>query len=164
SVKAVAEQLGVARGTIVRWLRLAGIRQRDRSEAMRLRMSKTSPAERTALASAAHDAIRGHRKSPDELARRAVGYSRTRCKQGRFERDFAVLLDRLGARYSAEHAIERYNIDFMIGRLAVEVCRSKGNPLRRGHFAKKLEYLGDVHIPVLTIWCKPNEPPRLVDA
>lgn len=58
SVKAIAEHFKVGRPAIVRRLKEAGLKPRNRSEGMYARMARTTPEERKRLASAAHKAIR----------------------------------------------------------------------------------------------------------
>jgi very-short-patch-repair endonuclease len=112
SVKALAERYGVARTAIVSGFARVGLKQRNRSGAMYLRMSRTSAAERAALSKAAHDAVRGSKVSEDALARKA------RSRQGRaisvYETIVHDALAAAGISAVLNYAVGKYMIDVAI--------------------------------------------------
>jgi hypothetical protein len=121
SVKAIAESLGIARSGVQSRLKMAGIKTRSRSESMVLRMAQTSAEERQRLSSAAHAAVRGKRRTADELRLRARNAERTLRQAGRGEAEFASMLRDLGIETTPQLAIDRYNVDLAHGAVAVEI-------------------------------------------
>jgi hypothetical protein len=124
SVLSLARKYGIARGSIVRRIILAGGTIRGRSDANRIRMEREGVEGRKMLTKAAHDAVRGIKCTADELNRRAE----RRCRLiGHGERELFELLTSVGLPAEAQRPCGKYNIDIAVGpSIAVEVC-SMGN-------------------------------------
>src|SRR5690625_14678 len=155
SVKAIADHVGKSRGYVVESLKSIGITPRNRSEAMYHRMANTDPIERKRLVKAANIAASGPRKESD-LKTIAKGRQATMSKQGIGERAFQKLLDLRDVLYVPEKAVGRYNIDFVIGNLAVEVYRSYANPTGIIRNMEKIEHLRNIGMSALYIWKRPG--------
>jgi very-short-patch-repair endonuclease len=144
SEKSLAKSNSVSRDVIHRILVANGTPIRTMSAAMYARMARTSPEERSRVAAASHDAIRGTKRSKDELVRRAntraLCYERT---VSIYEDIFAKMLQTRGAEFSRQSPIGPYNSDFSIGSVAVEIYGGGwhfyGRHLARAK--KRLDYL-----------------------
>ena len=136
SVKAIAEQLGISRSVIVRLLNSAGIQQRNRSEAMYLRMSQTSPEERKRLALAANIAKRGLPNSTEMLQKRALAKSRF---IGKYEKEFIDALSSAGIPTFPQEPFLSYNLDIGCGNIAVEIHTQISSPLTSKHIKKLMK-------------------------
>jgi transposase-like protein len=152
SVKAIATQLDVDRNVIHRLLLRAGIKPRNRSESMYLRMSKATEYERQQLSDAAHKAVKGKLKGEVELHNRALGYQRTCCKQGGGEEIFAKWLKARGLKPTMQLAVGRYNLDVACHPLDIEIHISATNPLKSKHLLERSQYLNSQGWSVLFVW------------
>ena len=138
SVLALAKKHGVCRNVVVRWLMEAGCKIRNRSEGMYTRMAKATPEERQALSAAAHDAVRGMKRTHDELVKRALRQSRD---IGFGEVEIADACRDRGWEVDPQWPVDVYNIDVGVDkRVAVEVS---------GHGARistltKMHHLSDL--------------------
>lgn len=126
---ALARAYGVERIAIRRRILNAGIQPRGVSEANRIRMQRLSPNDRSALAAAAHAAVRGKPRTDSELATRARTSQQSGRYIGRYEQDLVALLRVRGLEPIAQHAEGRYNIDIAIHPIAVEVHTQSAMPL-----------------------------------
>lgn len=127
SVKAIAEELNTSRNVITRILNEAGIQQPNRSEAMFIRMSKTTGQERQQITRAAHDAVRGKSQSFDHRCKIAVArcINQTEYFFGPGEKEFKEILADRGIEAVGQFPCEIYNIDFLVmGNVAVELTRT----------------------------------------
>ena len=144
SENAVAKRFGVARAVIRRHLNQAGVHVRTQSEAETLKWSQMAPEQREQQYEAAHFAATGRRPSADELQARAVVRQKnpSECFIGVGESDFGQFLQSRHIRFEYQAPIEGYNIDFLIGRVAVEItsarCRYAPNNAREIKRAKHL--------------------------
>lgn len=148
SVKAIAEELNTSRNVITRILNESGIKQANRSEAMFIRMSKTSAHERQQLTRAAHDAIRGKSQTLDHRCKIAA----TRCINqteyffGPGEEEFKEILTQRGIEFVRQYPVEVYNLDFLVcGNVAVELTTKCPNrfitdPYQLSRIKKLAEY------------------------
>ncbi len=129
SVKALAAAHGVARAVVRRWLIEAGEGPRGRSEAMNVRQGRMSPAERSNLARAAHDAVRGVEQSEEH--RRRIALSRELSGYGGPTSAGTDWLCRelahLGIEHIREKAVGRYNLDIALSASSVAVEVLGGN-------------------------------------
>jgi len=149
SEKQIADQLGVGRDVIRRRLLEAGITPRNRSEVMFHRMAATTAEERRRLAKAAHDAVRGVRRSEDELIKRAQAQTR---RIGEGEHTLLQLLEQRGVAPIHQMPVYKYNVDLAIPPVAVEVFRDAANPALRGAHQSKAKYLLDHHWAIVWVW------------
>lgn len=153
AVKTLAQERGVPRAAVRRWLMEAGVPVRDRSAAMYARMAVTPPEERARLAAAAQEARRGSRDTPDTQARRALFNGREHRLVGVGEDEAADALARLGVTVERQVPVGPYNLDLASGRVAIEVHRNTNYPLRFPALAKRAAYLHEEGWAVLYIWC-----------
>lgn len=125
STNALAKSYGVARHAIDRRLRAAGIEPRGQVDANRLSFSTRSPDEIRRNIAAAQDAVRGVKRSPEEMIRRAQVRERSprwiADHTSALEMQFGRWLDERGVSYVPQKAVGPYNIDFACGAVAVEI-------------------------------------------
>ena len=144
SVKKIAEHLGCNRSVIIQRLKENGIIQRNRSESMFLRMEQTSPEERQRLSAAAHNAIRGKKKTIKELRKRAIGKQNIKYSSP-IELELIKHFRDLGIEVIPQKAIGVYNIDiaFAHAPIAVEVFGGHWHTVGRHakRFRKRLDYI-----------------------
>ncbi len=154
SVKALAESLGISRGPVQAWLTEAGVATRNRSDAMYQRMANTSPEGRAALASAAHDAVRGVKRTAASLetlarSRELKGFN----KRSPGELKLAEMLRAQGLDVVHEKAVGKYNVDLAAGSVGVEILG--GSWHRTKPHGERLRYLLDCGWDVIYIWVDP---------
>lgn len=145
SEKALAVAFGVSRPVIRRRLLEHGIKPRNRSEGMFARMARTSPEDRSRLAEAAHAAVRGKRRTWDELLLRA----KTREKTGQYVVKTEMILmnwfQARGATCTPQKAVGRYNVDIALYEppIAVEVRYSRwpGCSRPKNHIQRTVDLL-----------------------
>ena len=153
SEKALAEAFGVSRTAIRPRLLSAGVQPRGRSEGMYARMARTSPEERSRLADAAHDAVRGKAKTDDFLRERALGVERAGADWGNAsaaEAMFGRMLCDAGHAVIHQKAVGPYNVDLATGSVAVEVLG--GGWHRSKLHGERLRYILDAGWDVVYIW------------
>ena len=122
SEKGLADELGITRGPIRRHLLEAGVQPRGRSEAETLRWTQMTSGQRAAQVAAAHAAVLGTKKSPADLAARAIH------KQQNWtglitpsEATLRQMLDERGLPTVPQQAIGPYNCDLGAFPVAVEI-------------------------------------------
>lgn len=161
SVKKLAEHFNIARSGIVLRLQESGIIQRGRSESMVLRMSQTSPEERARLASAAHAAVRGVRRSEEEMIARAKA-NESRKTGSRTEEICLEMLTARGLVCTPQKAIGRYNIDIAVEGPSIAVDIFGGNWHAYGRHAarylQRVEYILDQGWFPVVIWVTGSAP------
>lgn len=141
SEKSVAKSLHVDRGSIRRMLIRNGVKRRNRSESMFTRMSFASPEERQAISKAAHDAVRGMKRTKNELIRRALTRQIGGQYIGRGEKELNQWLIERGLETIPQMAVNSCNIDIAIPPVAVELLITSSDPMKRFYDRKKIEYL-----------------------
>jgi hypothetical protein len=151
SEKALSIELNATRGMIRRVLITSGITPRNRSAAMYQRMANATPKERSKLAEKAHDAVRGKKRSSEELIKRAISKQELMTYLGKGEEQLKNWIIERGEKVVPQLAFDRYNIDLAVGPVAVELLIGSINPLVRGD-AKKIEYLCRHGWSVLYVW------------
>lgn len=154
SVKALAEQFGVSRNVIVQRLHSAGIKQRNRSESMYLRMSQTSLEERKRLTQAAHIAKRGCKNSPEMLHKRALAQKRF---IGAFEQEFIDAISAAGISVYPQEPFLSYNLDIGCGNIAVEIHTQTASPLAAKHCEKLMNCVNSGKS-MIYVWIDPRRP------
>lgn len=155
SVLAMANRYGVARNVVTRWLDDVGLPVRTASEAMKIRMAKLSPPERSALAEAAHAAVRGSTRT--DAACQRVALTKERVQYGGTPSPGESALCKWLSEQSIEHerqrAVGRYNIDVVIpaANIAVEILGGNWHASKPIH-AIRTPYLLSQGWHVLFIW------------
>lgn len=152
SVKALSEFFNISRTAIIPRLRRAGIRPRNRSEAMYLRMAQTTSEEKARLAEKAHDAVRGKPKSFKAAAKQAKKKQLTHSQVGKGEYLLASWLEERGLSPVLQEAVGKYNIDISCCPVAVELLVNASNPFARATDRKKIEYLTNRNWTVIYVW------------
>lgn len=125
STNALAKSYGVSRQVIDRRLRAAGVEPRSQAEANRLSVSKRSPEENARNAVAAHDAVRGKKRTEAEMLLRAQvrerSYAWKEDHTSALELRFARWLTALDVPFVPQKAIGPYNVDLACAGVAVEI-------------------------------------------
>lgn len=128
SALSISKRLGVSRGVIKRILAENGQFIRNQSAAMYKRMEQTSAEERKRLVQAAHDAIRGTKRT--DATQRKAAISREKCPSeyhiGRGEKELASALEAKAFTVFRQKAIDVFNIDILFNTIAVEVKFTTG--------------------------------------
>ena len=135
SVKAISEELHIARHAIGLRLKNRGITPRNRSESMYNRMNQTPPEERKRLAEAANKAKRGKPNTPEMLHRRALAHKRF---IGVFEQEFIDAISAAGIPVTPQLPFLSYNLDICCGNIAVEIDTQGGIPTHKPHTMKRI--------------------------
>lgn len=109
---------------------------------------------------AAHKAVKGSKRTEEDLRRRAIGKELIPPKYSRWELLFRDFLISRGIQFAPSKAIGKYNVDFAIGdSIAVELFggafHSMGRAAARLH--KRMEFLINNGWNVYIIWCLSNE-------
>lgn len=143
SVQQIARHHGVDRITIRRRLVEQGVQPRGRSDAMYTRMAALAPEQRKQLASAAHEAIRGVKRPRHVLlaaaAQRESGGRKVNIGPG--EEIFTRFLSDRGIEYRFQAACDIYNIDILVGSVAVELTGCPNRYRARPDFARRTEQI-----------------------
>ena len=116
----IAAKTGISEGAIGRYLSELGIPlANNRSEAMSQRLIRLGANGRSKLTEAAHNAVRGMRRTIHDLTRRAAGREKS-GKTGSITEDaFFDMLTKSNFSCVPQKAVGKYNIDFTIANLAV---------------------------------------------
>ena len=109
---------------------------------------------------AAHDAVRGMKRTIEDLEKRAIGKEKTPPKMSRWESWFAEWLTSQGIEFTFNKAFGKYNFDFAIGdSVAVELYggafHSDGRAAARLH--DRMTYILNRGWNVYIIWCLSKE-------
>lgn len=147
SVLSLSKEFGHQRFTIQRWIERAGGTVRNRSEAMFQRMATTSAEERQSLSRAAHDAVRGVKRSDEELRKRAIA-KKQMIGHGEPELLEAILVNHLPA--EGQRPCGKYNIDIAVGDCVAVELVTQGN-LRITRLPQRSKYLRDHGFCVITV-------------
>lgn len=125
STNALARSYSVSRQAIDRRLRAAGVEPRRQVEANRLSVSQRTPEENARNVAAAHDAVRGMKRTSAEMLLRAQVRERSQAWKddhtSALELRFGRWLDERGVPYIRQKAIGPYNVDFACDHVAVEI-------------------------------------------
>ena len=156
----LAAHFGVCRLTVSKRLTANGIPKRSWSDTQRINASRHSPEERKQQAEAAHAAVRGKKRSFDELCLRA----RTRQSQGRMSPAEILLADWLwkrGIDCIPQEAIGPYNADLGAAPVSVEV--NVGNfhatGRHRDRCATRSRYILDQGWNLVIVWISERRHP-----
>jgi very-short-patch-repair endonuclease len=147
----LSNRFGIARSGIRPRLLAAGVEIRDASEAQKVRVQRMTPEERQAQTRAAHDAVRGTKQSIEYLLKRA----QSRESKGLCDSPGELfLLGELAARGLTaipQKAIGKYNVDFAVAPIAVEVLGG-GWHMQKRHHAVRTPAILNTGWHLLFIW------------
>lgn len=143
SVLAISERYGIDRGKVVKLIRAAGRTQRGRGESSIVRMSKMSKAEKLALSEAAHDAVRGSKRSQAGLESAAL--SKSGAHMSEYERIVHGHLAAAGYLPQPNHPVGKWNVDIALPDELVAIEVDGGNwhttPRKAAYDAAKEQFL-----------------------
>lgn len=159
SVQAISNILKIQRRTINKTLYENGIKHRNRSESMYNRMKHTSVEERCLLTKKANLTIKGTHPIHTEKTIHAMACGRFKNLStiGTGETQFKEWIDKFGYGNIPQFPIGHYNIDIMIGNLAVEIHNCTTNPIKLPKIKKRIKYLLNSGFHVIYIWITPKK-------
>jgi very-short-patch-repair endonuclease len=160
---AAARAHGYDRATIRRVLLEHSVAPRGRHEASLLRMSRLTPEERSALAAAAHEAVRGRVQPDAERRKRALAGEVGQTNRSEAERIFERWLVERGLRPTPQKAIGRYNADLAVESVAVEILGGGWHGQKARHGART-KYILDAGWHVVFVWVDGFKWPLLPEA
>lgn len=156
SEKHLAECFGHSRNVIRRILTENGVAPRNRSEGMLARMKRTPPEERQRLASRAHAAVRGVRRTRKELLQRARTREAKRLGTDKSERLLESWLQERGITCMPQKAIGPYNVDLAIAEppIAVEGFGGRWHVYNRyrSRFLRRAKHIRRAGYTQVIIW------------
>jgi very-short-patch-repair endonuclease len=122
-VSGIAKHLGIDCSTppIMRIIQSVRGTPRNRSEQQFARMARSTPEQIAYLTSAAHSASRGRIASDESVRKTAKGKEGKIHSRSKWEAFVLNLLNESGLDFVISKAVNRYNIDFAVGSVAVEV-------------------------------------------
>lgn len=129
AVKPIADMIGVSRSTINLCLADLGLKKPTLSEGNIRASSKMSKQERKDRAKNAGIALRLSGQAQSSSDRKAVSHQKTGFYIGIGEAQVSEYLDRKGLVNTPQFAWNGYNIDIMVGNLAVEIHNSTSDPI-----------------------------------
>lgn len=108
---------------------------------------------------ACHDAIRGSKRTLNDLEKRAKGKELKPPKMSRWEELFSRILTDKGIPFVYSKAVGKYNLDFAIGSVAVELYGGAFHATGRAaaRLQDRMEFLINNGWNVYIIWCLSNE-------
>lgn len=157
SVLALARRYGVSRGVIDRRLRAAGVEKRSASEQNTISAARQTKAERLTRAAAAHRAKRGRAPRESTLTRAAATRERRARVESEGERRMLLWLEKRFEVVGIQTAVKRYNVDFTIPPLAVELLGGEWHARKRRH-ARRTKAILDAGWHLLFAWDTPTYP------
>ena len=118
----VASRLGTGRTYIIRTLEQNGIELRNHREQQIERIKYSTKEQRLAWSHASHIAATGRKKTEKEIEQAAkTRFERGVCSSSRYEDELAFLFLERGISFVQQFPVGRYNCDFVIQSVAVEV-------------------------------------------
>ena len=161
SLKQASKRLGYGRRALQLQMTKAGFTPRNRSEAMFVRMSRTSATERQRLSAAAHEAVRGKRQT-DQHRIRVAKTKETTIVPTRTEGKMLAMLRSRGLGCIPQKAIGRYNVDVAVTEPPIAVEIFGGNWHSGGHhrrmFPKRADYILDLGWSLMIVWDQTRDP------
>ena len=158
SVLECSTLLGVGRNPIAVELRRRGIEPRGSHDAAVLRYAGTTVEERAAITAAANVAARGRKARPDEAVKRALTNERSPKPMSVHEAQFARLLDAQRVEWQREIACGPYNIDFIVGPVAVEILGGSWHAQKTARHARRSEHILNAGWTLCYVWSTVNWP------
>lgn len=152
SVLKMASVLGVSRPTIVRCIKELGLDIRGGSEANKIRFAKCSRDYIQKLTKKAHDAVRGKKRTCEELVYRAIIHQFNPDRFGKLEKFAHSRLCGMGFNAIHQRPCYVYNLDVGVGPVAVEIHNATGNPMMVPRLRKRIIQLA--HLGIATIYIK----------
>ena len=149
----IAVRMGTWDMVISRRLSENGHPTESRSDAMRTRLSRMTPDERSALAVAAHDAVRGMKRTDADLCKRAISREAAARPGSTMERVLGDMLASKGLGVVHQKAVGKYNVDLAVeGSVAVEVSGRPKKGVNLSRIPKRVKYLCDAGWSLVVVW------------
>lgn len=151
SVLQLSKLSGLSRFIINSYISKAGVGIRNSSEASFVKNSRMTKEERLNQAKAAHDAVRGKKRTKDELIRRAItrGDTPSIYHIGIGEELLTKTFRSLGADVIEQKPVDKYIIDLIVNGVAVEVKHSQIGGTIKSKRLEKTKYLLNAGFPVI---------------
>lgn len=155
----IAKTFKVSRLVVRKHLIRAGVQMRSQSEAEKLKWSQMSPSKRNQQLNAAHIASKGRIVSAMEKAIRArIQETRPIEKNiGIGESVFKQFLSNQGIDFKYQAAVGPYNIDFLIGSVAVEITANTGRFYKNTRLHRRVKDLLKSNIKTLYVLIKDED-------
>lgn len=138
SLKQLSEKYKITRHVIARNLFDSGVELRSRSQAEEFKWRRMDRKARAKQTRAAHAATRGKKHTFEQRCKVAVGCQKSLAHEGIGENIVAEFFHKQGISFIPQFALDKYNIDFMIGTIAVELNVNSTNPLKRKLDSQKI--------------------------
>lgn len=157
---ALSKEYGLERRVIRTRLEESGVHLRGQAEAIQLFYSGTTRAQRQAITAAANAAVRGKSMPEDLLAKQARGRQRNAKTRSAYEEQFAGWLTERDIPYARETAIGRYNVDFALGPVAVEILGGEwhSSKVKRSVHGRRTPYILNQGWAIAFVWTTANCP------
>ena len=161
SSNALAKSFGVSRRAIDYRLDAAGVDRRGSADANRLMMAARTPEENAANSKAAHEAVRGRRRSIEERSKGAATRERLRTHVSDNELILATMLRERGLDVIPQKAVGPYNVDLAAGTVAVEVFGGGWHAygVHRERASERLRYILDEGWNLVIVWASASRWP-----
>ena len=158
--RTLAKQFGVSEMCMINRLRKAGIATENRSDACRTRNARMTAEERSANTKAAHDAVRGTKKTHADLCKRAATKARIAKPGSAAEEALGGRLAAMGLPVSFQRAADKYNIDIAVGdSVAVEVSGRAKKGVNAERIPERVKYLLDAGWALVLVWARKSQCP-----
>lgn len=156
----LAATFSVDRSVIARILREGGASRRGMSAAGTLRYVGTTREERQAITRNANVAVRGVPANPNQLRKAAITRQTRPPKPSPYEALMARWLRERHCPYVRECAVDKYNVDFAISPVAVEILGGEwhGTRTKAVIHGQRTPHLLDAGWAVLFVWATANCP------
>lgn len=156
SEKSICQEFGFSRSVFRRRLIENGITPRSGSDSMRLRWQRATPEQRIQMTSNAHTAMRGKKRSTEDLKSRALGKELARSHSTPVEDSLALRLNQCGFMVTQQKAIGLYNVDIALHTppIAIEIFggRFHASGFHAARFHERVKYILNSVWHVLIIW------------
>lgn len=156
----LAREYGVERAVIRLRLEEAGVQIRGQSEAIGLFYASTTREQRAQITAAANAATRGVSQPEDRLERIAASRAAKPKPMSRHEKQFAAWITERDISYTREVAVGRYNLDFALGPVAVEILGGEwhGTQVKTRIHGRRTPYILDQRWAIVFCWATPSHP------
>ena len=125
SILELSKRYNIARESVKKRLVENGVVIRDGSQANFIRMGKMTINEKKQLTKTANDTVRGVLQTSDYRTKFAkMSQLSLKVATGKGEQEFLEFLKSRNIPFVQQFAVERYNVDFIIGNVAVEISTS----------------------------------------
>lgn len=149
----IAAKTGISEGAVGKYLSYLGVPiAKDRSESVRKRYKRMSPEQRDELTKSAHDAVRGIKRTKDDLCKRAIGKERSGKFGSVAEKELFYLLKERGVVPIPQKALWIYNIDLSIGNIAVEMTGRARKPDYIPIYKERIKYILNRGFILVYVW------------